>query len=250
MRNQSSLSIKKPLRFDEFNKRFDEVLKRSVNPPTKNEFLEEYLRYKVGLTEARKLGLHKDPIIQQVIDEAVYKLLLEKKLGKKTSAIRVSDKEMKSWYKRHPEIRTSHILIEVRKDATKKLRAEAKKRADEIYQEVRKSKRPFEELVKLYTDDPLTKPSGGDVGWQSKLTLYPTYYRAALKLKTNKLSGVVETPFGFHIIKLTGKKSFKEANKRQIRSGVFDEKRIKIFNDYFAKLKKQYKISVNKSLIK
>lgn len=99
------------------------------------------------------------------------------------------------------------------------------KRANDILAEVKKSKRPFEELTRLYSDT-LTKNVGGDVGWQSRITLNPDYYEAAMKLKLNEISSqLVETPFGFHIMKLTGKRSYEEAPKREIRMAVFDEKR-------------------------
>ena len=60
---------------------------------------------------------------------------------------------------------------------------------------------------------------------------------------------LVETPFGFHIIKLTGRRSYEEATKREIRMAVFDEKRRKAFDEYFARLKKNYPVNVNTKLI-
>jgi len=150
---------------------------------------------------------------------------------------------MREYYKDNPEVRTSHILIEVAPGATKQQRETAKKRAEEIYAEVKKSKRPFEELVKLYTDDSLTKDFGGDIGFQSRVTLVPTYYDAAIGMKKDQIKGLIESRYGFHIIKLTDRRSYSSANKRQIRAAVFDQKRKKLFDQYFSQLKKQYKIS-------
>jgi parvulin-like peptidyl-prolyl isomerase len=177
--------------------------------------------------------------------EELYKGLIEKELSDKINAIAVSDAEMKDYYQTAPELRTSHILTEVKQGATAAERAAAKKRADEIYSEVQKSKQPFEKLVKLYSDDIATKDKGGDVGFQSRMTVVQSYYDAALRLKLNGVTGVVETPYGFHIIKLTGKHLFSESQKRASRAAVFEKKRLALFNDYFDKLKKRYKISVN-----
>ncbi|MNL54713.1 putative parvulin-type peptidyl-prolyl cis-trans isomerase precursor [compost metagenome] len=105
-------------------------------------------------------------------------------------------------------------------------------------------------MVKLYSDDALSKQAGGDVGWQSRVTLVPSYYDAIANMKVGEVKGLIETQFGFHIVKLTGRRSYENANKRQIRAAVFDEKRRQIFNDYFAKLKKSYSIKENKSAIK
>lgn len=241
---------KKTITLEEFNKKYNEVKSQTVNPPTKALFLEDLIRYEMGLQEAEKRGLQKDPIVLERLDQEMYKALLEKELGPRIQKIQVSDKEMQAWYAKNPELRTSHILIEYKAGATPTQVAEAQKRATEIYEEVKKSKRPFEELVKLYSDDALSKQAGGDIGWQSRVTLVPGYYEAAAGMKVGEVKGLIESQFGFHIIKLTGRRSFENANKRQIRAAVYDEKRKQIFNEYFEKLKKSYSIKENTSVIK
>lgn len=241
---------KKAITAEEFNKKYNEVKSQTINPPTKELFLEDLIRYEVGLQEAEKRGFQKDPIVLERLNQEMYKALLEKDIGPRIQKIQVSDKEMQTWYANNPELRTSHILIEYKAGATPQQIAEARKRANEIIEEVKKSKRPFEELVKLYSDDALSKQAGGDIGWQSKVTLVPGYYSAALAMKVGEVKGLIETQFGFHIIKLTGRRSFENANKRQIRAAVFDEKRKQIFNEYFDNLKKSYSIKENKSAVK
>lgn len=241
----------KKITLDEFNKKYTEVLTQvSVNPPSKKLFLEDLVRYEMGVQEAKKANLDKNPLVIDRINQELYKGLLEKELGKRVQDIKVSDAEMKSWYAKNPQIRLSVIIIEAKPGATDAQRAEAKKRAGEILAEVKKSKRTFEELARLYSDDILTKNVGGDVGWQSRITLNPAYYDAAAKLKLNEISSsLVETAFGYQIIKLTGKRSYEEAPKREIRMAVFDEKRKVIFDNYFAGLKKSYNISTNPKLV-
>lgn len=241
---------KKSITVEDFNKKYNEVKSQTVNPPTKADFLEDLIRYEVGLQEAEKRGLQKDPIVLERLDQEMYKALLEKELGPRIQKIQVSDKEMQTWYAKNPELRTSHILIEYKAGATPAQVAEARKRANEIYDEVKKSKRPFEELVKLYSDDALSKQAGGDIGWQSRVTLVPSYYEAASDMKVGEVRGLIESQFGFHVIKLTGRRSFENANKRQLRAAVYDEKRKQIFNEYFEKLKKSYSIKENTSAIK
>ena len=235
----------KSITIDDFNKRFAEVQKQTVNPPSKKLFLEDLVRYEMGVQEAEKMGLEKDPIVAERIREELYKGLVEKELSEKINAIKVSEDEMKEYYKNSPELRTSHILTEIKQNATPAERAAAKKRAEEIYAEVQKSKQPFEKLVKLYSDDISTKDRDGDVGYQSRMTVVPSYYEAAIKLKVGGMSGLIETPYGFHIIKLTGKHLFAESQKRASRAAVFERKRLAIFNDYFEKMKKRYKITTN-----
>lgn len=240
----------KTITLEDFNKKYNEVKSQTMNPPTKEQFLEDLVRYEVGVQEAQKRNMQKDPIVLDRFNQEMYKALLEKDIGQRVQKIQVSDKEMQSWYANNPELRTSHILIEFKSGATPQQIAEAKKRATEIYDEVKKSKRPFEELVKLYSDDALSKQVGGDIGWQSRVTLVPGYYEAAADMKVGEIKGLIETQFGFHILKLTGRRSYENANKRQIRAAVFDEKRKQIFNGYFDNLKKGYSIKENKSIIK
>lgn len=241
----------KKITVDEFNKKYKEITTQVLsNPPSKRVFLEDLIRYEVGVQEARKRGFDKDPIVQDRFNQEMYKALLEKELGSKVEESKISEAEMKAWYSKNPQIRLSDILIEVKPGATAEQRAEAKKRASEILDEVRKSKRPFEELVRLYSDDSTTKNLGGDVGWQSRITLVPNYYNAANGLKVGEVtSSLVETQFGFHVLKLTGRRSYEEATKREIRMSVFDEKRKGIFDNFFNGLKKQYNINVNSKLV-
>lgn len=239
----------KTITLEDFNKKYNEVKTQSVNPPTKEQFLEDLVRYEVGLQEAEKKKLQNDPIVQERMRQELYKAFLDSELGDKIQKTTVNDKEMQAYYKNNPEIRTSHILIEVKPGATATQKAEAKKRATEIYEEVRKSKRPFEELVRLYSDDPYNKQTGGDVGWQTRLSLVPNFYNTIVRMKVGDISSVVETAFGFHIIKVTGRRSYENADKRQLRMAVFNEKRRETFNEYFEKAKKNYKIQTNKSLI-
>jgi len=240
----------KTITLEEFNRKFNEVKSQASNPPTKEQFLEDLVRYTIGLQEAEKRNLQKDPVVIDRMNQELYKALLEKELGEKVQKISVNDKEMEDFYKSNPEMRFSHIMIEVKPGATNEQRAEAKKRADEIWQEVKGSKRPFEELVRLYTDDPISKQTGGDVGWQNRVTVMPSVYETLLKMKEAEVRGLVETRFGFHIIKLTGKRTFKDADKRTLRAAVFDEKRKVIFNQFFDSLKKNYAIKENRNLLK
>lgn len=241
----------KKITLGEFNKKYKDVVSQVLsNPPSRQVFLEDLVRYELGLQEAKKRGVEKDPIVQDQMNQAIYKGLLEKELGQKVQDSKVTDEEMKAWYAKNPQIRMSTILIEVKPGATEAQRAEAKKRATEILAEVKSSKRPFEELVRLYSDDTTTKNIGGDVGWQSRITLNPAYYEAANKLKINEVtSNLVEVAFGFHIIKLTGKRTFEEAPKREIRMAVFDEKRKVLFDKFFDGIKKSYQINVNTKLV-
>jgi parvulin-like peptidyl-prolyl isomerase len=235
---------------EEFNRKLDDVRKQAMNPPSPDQFLEDLVRFHVGTQEAEKLGLQNDPLVKERFKQVLYNALLEKQIGKKVEDIKITEGEMRDYYKKNPEIRLAHILIEIKPNAKADEREAVKKRALEILDDVKKSKRPFEELVRLYTDDLPTKELGGDIGFQSRVTLAPILYDTAMGMKIGEVKGLLETQFGFHIVKLIDKRSFDLADKRQIRAALFDDKRAKIFNDYFDKLKKSYKIEVDKAALK
>ena len=240
---------KKNITLSEFKTHY-KTTESAYNRPSPELFLEDLVRYEVGVLEAEKRNYRNDPIIKERIRQEIYKLLLEKEIGKKVQRIKVSEKEMQAEYKKSTELRTSHILIEFKHNATKKEKMIAKKRALEILKEVKTSKEPFEKLVKLYSDDTLSKAAGGDIGYQSRVTAVPTYYNAAHKLKVNQIyPNLVETRFGYHVLKLTGKRSYKQADKRQLRQVVFESKRKILFDQFFARLKKNYPITINKNTL-
>ncbi len=233
-----------------FDKKYSEVKRNVLNPPPPSLFLQDLIKFEVGLQEAKKRKLQNDPIVIDRYNQELYKALVEKSIGSKVQKIKVSEKDMRKHYRNQPEVKTSHILIQFKTNSTAKEIAIAEKRANEIYKEVKSSKRKFPELVKLYSDDFVSKKSQGDIGYQSSLSLAPSYYQAARKLKVGQISKPVRTRFGFHIIKLTGVQKFEKANRRQLRAAVFDEKRKVEFDNFFGKLMKKYKIKMNTKEIK
>lgn len=226
----------------EFETKYKDVVSKAFNPPSKDLFLEDLVRYEVGVMEAEKRRLGEDPIVQERIRQVMYVDLVEKEVGKKADQITVSENEMKKYYAKNPEIRTSHILIEVKEKAKPSEIEAAKKRALEILKEVKSSKRPFEQLVKLYSDDVISKKNGGDIGWHNSTTLLPEYYNAALKLSNGQVSNLIETKFGFHIIKMVGKKTYKDADKVRLNAAVKDQKKRVLFDEFFGKLKSKYNV--------
>jgi len=235
----------------EFKTRYAKVLKEAVHPPTKEAYLEDMIRLEIGLQEAEKNNIKNDPVVKDRYRQLLYAAQIEKAIGKRVEKIKITEKDMKKHYRNSPELRTSHILIQIPPNATASQKKEARDRANKILKEVLTSKKSFAELVALYSDDQSTKRNGGDIGWQSRLTIVPEYYNAAYAMKSGTTRrSLVETKFGYHIIKLVDRNPYEKANKRHLRQVVFDEKRNEVFNDYFASLKKRYKIQINKGLLK
>jgi hypothetical protein len=77
---------------------------------------------------------------------------------------------------------------------------EAKKRAEEADKKAKAPGAKFEELVKEYSDEPGAGARGGDLGTFRKGSMVPEFQDALDKMKVGDVSGVVETPFGYHVI--------------------------------------------------
>jgi len=237
---------------EDFNKKFgDSVNFFQFKARGKKAFLEDLIKRELGIQEARRLNLDKDPDVLERINSVLYQSLIEKKLSKEFEGIQVSDSEAKSYYDKFPEVRTSHIFTAVPAGAQPEEEKKALEKIKKIYdQYVKDGKTSFAELAQRFSEG-VAAPMGGDIDYQTKDKLDPTYYDTALKLKTpGKISGIIRSQFGFHIIKLTAVRSWEDVDKAQIKRLVFDEKRTQIFEKFMNQLRQQARVTVNQDMIR
>jgi len=108
----------------------------------------------------------------------------------------------------------------------------------------------FSEVAQRFSEG-VVAPMGGDIDYQTKDKLDPSYYKAAMGLTIGQYTQEpIRTQFGWHIIKLTAKRPWDEVDKAQIKRLVFDDRRNDIFEHYMAQLKIKNKVAVNKELLK
>lgn len=237
---------------EDFNRKYSENLKFfQLKAPTKQSVLDDLINRELGIQEAKKMRLDKDPEVIDRMNTVLYQALLDKKLSKAFQGIYVTDEQAREYYAKNPEIRTSHIFVAVPPNATpeqvKKAYAKIKAIQDE---QLRPGKKSFAEVAQRFSEG-VAAPMGGDIDYQTKDKLDPTYYKTALALKTpGKVSGIIRTPFGFHIIKLTAIRPWQDADKAAVKRMVFDEKRNEIFESYMAQLRRKAKIAIHRELLK
>ena len=111
----------------------------------------------------------------------------------------------------------------------------------------------FEELAKKHSVD-AAAAKGGDLGWFGKGSMIPDFEKVVFGMKEGEISGIVKTQYGYHIIKLTGKRpagtrSFEEA-KDLIKAKLLPEKQQEIFAKLKEELKKNAKYTVNEDVLK
>jgi len=140
---------------------------------------------------------------------------------------RIGPDEIKAYYESNsskygePEQRrASHILIGSKSGAGELEKAKARERAAQVLAQIRKSPDSFAGLAKKSSDDPGSASQGGDLGFFARGMMVRPFEDAAFRLKPNQVSDLVESDFGFHIIKITGIKAGKMKSIEQARPEI------------------------------
>jgi len=206
-----------------------------VQDLTKNGLTKESLRYEV------EVGL------------AAEKLFSQRTAGLKPP----TDAEIRTFYdssrerfEQPEQLRASHILVKVNEADTDVERGQKKAKAEKILADLRKGA-DFSQQAKQNSDDPGNKDKGGDLGFFQRGQMVPQFETAAFALKTGALSGVVETPFGYHIIKVTDRKKAQpvpfDQVKRDIAMYLADQKKNATLAAFFDSLRTASKIEYEDS---
>lgn len=150
--------------------------------------------------EELRQGLKEDLAINRYIEEKV------------APAVTVSEQEAKSFYEENKErmqrpeqAKLRHILIQAGSDAAEEEKTAARTKAEGLLAQIREGA-DFAELATANSEDPGSKDEGGDLGWVSRGQTVEPFENAAFALEPGATSEVVESPFGFHIIRLEEKR--------------------------------------------
>ncbi|MGC2424038.1 MAG: peptidyl-prolyl cis-trans isomerase [Nitrospirota bacterium] len=219
-------------------------------PDAKKAVVEKLIEMNLFAQAGEKAGVKDDPDFKKAMDmmhkqedlftkQALAATYLRKKAFED---VKVTPEEIKKYYDQNQEqyktgeqVKASHILVKT-EDEAKAIKARLDK--GEAFEAVAKDKS--------------TCPSasrGGDLGWFGKGVMDPDFEKAAFALKEGEVSGPVKTKFGWHIIKITGKKpsSVKtlEEVSPQIEQKLTQDKQKKVYDDTLAQLRKQADIRIN-----
>jgi peptidyl-prolyl cis-trans isomerase D len=149
-------------------------------------------------------------------------------------SITVSEDEVKNFYKTNADKyqnqqqrEASHILIAASKNAAPAEKAKAKAKAEDVLGQIKRNPKQFEELATKYSQDPESAKKGGDLGAFGRGMMVKPFDDAVFSMKVNEISGIVESDFGYHIIKLTkviGEGGGFDAIKPQIKAELIYQK--------------------------
>ena len=188
-----------------------------------------------------KSQLRKSIAIQQLVDK------------KFVQKIDVPEKEVKAFYQSHPnsfkepeQVRARHIIIKVDSEADESKKSAAIKKLKEIQKRLGNGE-DFEMLAKAYSEGP-SAANGGDLGYFTKGQMVKPFEKAAFDLSPGKVSDIIETEFGYHLIQVIDKKPEStieyESIKDKIQNYLKQRKVQEEVNLYIEKLKDNAKVEI------
>ena len=211
----------------------------------KKDLLDGMVSELVLVQRAREEGLHRREDIKSRLRDVQDRILLEAMVQElQKGRIAVSDEEVKEYFEKNKEkfanpeqVRVSHILV--------KRKSEAKG----ILNELREGA-SFEKLAQKYSIDSITAAKGGDLGYFSRGQMIPAFEEAVFSLEEKgDISPIIETQFGYHLVKLTGRKKMEKKTQEEIdyeiRATIQNEKLERLMEKY----RKELTGSVNYDLL-
>jgi len=190
-----------------------EIAKVKKNFPTQEEF-DQVLKMQ-GLTDQKFIVMVKRVMtMRDTIKVKVQPL-----------AKPVTDKEIQDYYEANkskftePEqVKARHILIKSPQNASEQEKTVAKNKIDSILKEIRDGE-DFAELAKKDSECP-SAPQGGDLGFFSRGQMVKPFEDVAFALQPGQVSDVVETEFGYHIIRVDEKKPGKQLKLEEVQDRI------------------------------
>ena len=156
----------------------------------------------------KQMNFSEEDVKMQFKRGLAVKGLIDQQVGQK---ITVTDEESKAYYEGNPQlfkqpeqVKASHILIKVESNADEKKKGEARQKIIDV-QEKLKNGEDFATLAKEYSEGP-SSVKGGDLGYFRRGQMVKPFDDTAFTMKPNEVSDIVETRFGYHLIKVYDKK--------------------------------------------
>jgi foldase protein PrsA len=161
-------------------------------------------------------------------------LIINKLTDKLTANVAVTDEEVKVYYDTHQSefmsVKASHVLLDTKEEAEKIL---ARAKAGEN----------FAELAKQNSKDPSAKENSGDLDYFRHGDMVQPFETAAFALKPGEISEVVQTDFGFHVIKVDDNKLDKfEDVKEQLKASMLSDKKSTEYEKSLVEMRKSANI--------
>ncbi|MBT8338899.1 MAG: hypothetical protein HKP58_01135 [Desulfatitalea sp.] len=174
-----------------------------------------------------KMNMTEEKLAQQISRFQYIRTFMDQEISSK---IKISDDEAKKFFDENPqyfkspeEVHARHILIKLDKEADDKAKDEARKTLLDLKKRAEGGE-DFSELAKAHSQGP-SAPKGGDLGFFSKGKMVPPFENAAFKMKPGEVSDVVESQFGYHLIKVEEHRDAETKGFDSVKTTIVDNLR-------------------------
>ncbi|WP_456405492.1 peptidylprolyl isomerase [Caldithrix abyssi] len=224
-----------------------------------NYMIEKYLQ----ANAAKDLGLDTTRLYLSELANFQARLIGNKYFEKVIVDVLVPEDEIREAFeKQRDEVKARHILIQykgARNSKAKRSKEEALKLAEKVAREAKSGKTSFNYLAEKYSDDPSAKGNKGDLGYFTWGQMVDEFQKAAFSMKPGEISDPVETPYGYHIIKVEDRRKnpfFDENNyqwqKKDIKRNRYfahQDTALKMWDAHKKALKEKYHAELVKANI-
>jgi peptidyl-prolyl cis-trans isomerase D len=162
-----------------------------------------------------------------------------------------SAKQIQDYYQEHmsefgtqEQRQAAHILISVPRQATDEEKRAARSQAEQLLQQVKAAPAKFAALAKQHSQDPGSAANGGDLGLFGRGMMVKPFEDAVFSLGAGQISDLVQTDFGYHIIKVTAVKPSKVQPLSEVRALIEQRLRTQQAADRFAELAERFNDTV------
>jgi peptidyl-prolyl cis-trans isomerase C len=205
-------------------------------------------QFNKGLAEA---GIGPEEYAHRVHDNIIIRGAIQTVVDKE---VKVSPEDARAFYDKNPDqfkqpelARASHILIRCAPDASDDVKKGKRAQIDAARALVKGGEK-FADIARKVSEDPGSAQTGGDLGYFPRGQMVPEFDTAAFSLKTNEVSDVITTRFGYHILLVTGRKPaqtmpFDEV-KEDLTQYLKQRKGSDVARTHVAELRKTAKVEV------
>jgi peptidyl-prolyl cis-trans isomerase C len=164
-----------------------------------------------------KMGADEESLKQEIRQSLKVNQFVTEKF---VDTVEITDEQVQEFYDENPrffqqpgQVKASHVLIKIPEEADEAQKAEALQKAEDVKKKAEAGE-DFAELAKEYSEGPSAE-QGGDLGFFQKEQMVGPFAEAAFAMEPGQISDVVETQFGYHVIKV--------ADKKEARTMTLDE---------------------------
>jgi parvulin-like peptidyl-prolyl isomerase len=212
--------------------------------PGRKEMLELLVRRRIVLSEAERTSFVRRPDVKKKVDDIDAEFRRRQQDAREQLIVgeyfrhlqerdlKVTDQDVRDFWSNEKEVRAAHILFQDAAGAQKAL-------------ERLKGGAKFESLAKELSQDPATGRQGGDLGWLMRGTLVPEFEEALFSLKPGEVSGAVESPYGFHVVRKTDERALAAAPFEQSAEKIRAVLEKRKFQAWIDETKKRHSVTTD-----